>query len=213
MPGKKHYYFTHKVKKKDSDGEEEREETLPLTVSALAEEFKTRSRDIRKILNSLSLSSDMPRVIKIGGKNWRVIWFDPAKLEKRLREFVVDYEPYTLYAKLGLASPATEATHATPQRHGEKLSDYTEAELEKRSPHAGSVASVACVAEPRTIPVTVKEEKSTSPERLLKVCKVCGKPIADALHDWVFEGEGDERRDYPAHIACAAEWRRLHGVR
>jgi hypothetical protein len=59
--------------------------------------------------------------------------------------------------------------------------------------------------------VTVKEEERALPERLLEVCKVCGKPIAEAVHDWIFEGEGDEKKDYPAHMACAAEWRRLHG--
>ena len=33
-----------------------------------------------------------PEFIKVEGKSWRVIFFDPMKLEKRLKEFVVNYK-------------------------------------------------------------------------------------------------------------------------
>jgi uncharacterized protein YdaU (DUF1376 family) len=47
---------------------------------------------------------------------------------------------------------------------------------------------------------------------LPEVCKFCGKPITDPTHDWISEGEGDEKKDYPAHMECAREWRHLKGI-
>jgi hypothetical protein len=43
---------------------------------------------------------------------------------------------------------------------------------------------------------------------LLKVCKFCGKPITDAIRDWI----GPELND-PAHVDCARQWRELHDAR
>jgi hypothetical protein len=76
LPGNEHYYFTHTIQVKDKDTGEEREVTLPLTINALAEEFKVTSRNIRKLLNSLNLCAPgLPRVIKVGDKTYRVVFF------------------------------------------------------------------------------------------------------------------------------------------
>ena len=153
LPGHERYFFQHTIQVKDEDTEGEHENTIPLTISSLAEELRTQSRDVRKILNSLSLcGSGQPRVIKVGNKNYRVIWFEPSKFEKRLSEFVVDYEPWELYGKLGLPKPgATLATDATDKTcgSGKPGSDGIDKYLgqPENQPHAGSVACVAAVAE------------------------------------------------------------------
>jgi hypothetical protein len=40
-------------------------------------------------------------------------------------------------------------------------------------------------------------------EKPHEVCKFCGKPIVDNVHDFVFE----DNKDYPAHLDCARQWR------
>jgi len=142
MPNNEHYYF----QRKEFDDDDQSASVIPLTISVLAEEFKSTSRNIRKTLTSLNLcAAGLPKVVKVGNKNYRVIFFDPPKLEKRLREFVIDYEPYELYDKLGLEKPktATQATHATLPACGAKQLDG----FLKNEPCAGSVASVTSVAE------------------------------------------------------------------
>ncbi len=49
--------------------------------------------------------------------------------------------------------------------------------------------------------------KPSEPSAMLEVCKFCGKPITDAVHDFVSEGE----KDYPAHMDCARQWRENKG--
>jgi len=114
MPNNKHYYFQTKQHDEDDD---QSVSVVPVTLSSLAEEFKpTTSRNIRKILTSLNLCAPgMPKVIRVGNKAHRVIFFDPLKFEKRLREFVIDYRPYELYEKLGLEKPknVTDVTDVT----------------------------------------------------------------------------------------------------
>jgi len=143
IPNNEHYYFQ---RKEFDDDDDKSVSVIPLTISVLAEEFKSTSRNIRKALTSLNLcAAGMPKVIKVGNKNYRVMFFDPPKFEKRLREFVIDYEPYELYATLGLKKPeaATLATLATDKTHGSQpLNGFL-----GKEPHAGSVASVAAVAE------------------------------------------------------------------
>ncbi len=40
--------------------------------------------------------------MKVDGRTQRVIFFDPARLEKRLREFVVNYKPNTVTEVTGV---------------------------------------------------------------------------------------------------------------
>jgi hypothetical protein len=149
VPNNEHYYFKTLKEETDEHGETI-EKTMPLTVGALADEFKMAPKNARKILNSLNLCSPgLPRSIKVNNKNYRVVFFDPLKLEKRLREFVIDYEPFKLYDLLSLKRPesATDATHATDRTHGSEQLDGFLRQPRENGPCAGSVASVASVAE------------------------------------------------------------------
>lgn len=88
-----YYYFLTKTENDSS--------TVPLTTSTIGEELKWTTRQVRKVLNSLNLcSQDLPAIIKVGKKSWRAIFFRPEKLEKRLRQFVVDYQPNRLFGIL-----------------------------------------------------------------------------------------------------------------
>jgi hypothetical protein len=70
-------------------------------------------------------------------------FFDPQKFEKRLREFVIDYEPHELYDKLGLPRPAvTQVTQVTdPTRPTIPLDTF----LDKTGKDRGCAGSVTCV--------------------------------------------------------------------
>jgi hypothetical protein len=139
MPNNEHYYFQVLAE------EDDKEVPKPLTVTSFADQFKMKPRDLRKILNSLNLcAAGLPRVIKVGSKSSRVIFFDPPKFEKRLKEFVVDYKPYDIYDKLGLAKPqpVTEVTQVTPGMHDtNSLASY----LGENAPCSPAVTSVTCV--------------------------------------------------------------------
>jgi hypothetical protein len=143
IPNNEHYYF----QRKEFDEDDDKSVTIiPLTISTLAEEFKSTSRNIRKTLTSLNLcAAGLPKVIKVEKKTYRVIFFDPPKFEKRLREFVIDYKPYELYEKLGLEKPksVTQVTQVTDKIRGAKLLDG----FLENEPHAGSVTSVTSVTE------------------------------------------------------------------
>jgi hypothetical protein len=144
IPNNEHYYF----QTKEYDDEDEKTSVIPLTIGAMAEEFKSTSRKIRKVLNSLSLcAAGLPRVIKVGNKTYRVIFFDPPKFEKRLREFVIDYKPYEIFEKLGLEKPktVTQVTHVTDPAHGRKQLDGFLSRGEENEPCVGSVTSVTSV--------------------------------------------------------------------
>jgi len=99
------YYMAKKEQYEGADGEK-LERTKPLTTTALGESLKRSSRDIRKILTSLNLApKNAPPRFRVGKRSYRGIFFDPKKMEKRLREFVVSYEKNSLYEKLGVSVP------------------------------------------------------------------------------------------------------------
>jgi len=85
-----YYYILTKTEDNDSP--------VPLTTSAISEELKWTPHRTRKVLNSLNLcSQDLPVYIKVEKRSWRAIFFKPEKLEKRLRQFVVDYQPNKIF--------------------------------------------------------------------------------------------------------------------
>jgi len=88
-----HHYFLTRKEVTEIDGREI-ELGTPLTTKAVAEELKWSAQHARKVVSSLNLSpKELPAVVKIGGKSYRPVFFLPDKLERRLREFVVGYEP------------------------------------------------------------------------------------------------------------------------
>jgi len=146
IPNNEHYYFQRKESEDD-----ESEKVVPLTISTLAEELKSTSRRIRKTLTSLNLcAAGMPKLVKVGNKPYRVMFFDPPRFEKRLREFVIDYEPYELYAKLNLEKPKTVSLVSdvsVPAPGAGLLDSFLENE-----PHAGSETSETSETEkPETV--------------------------------------------------------------
>ena len=87
----------------------------PLTTSALGEILKRSSKTIRKIVTSLNISPDnAPERARIRHWNVRPIFFDPKRLEKRLREFVVDYEKSELFKRLNLPVPDVPNVPVSP---------------------------------------------------------------------------------------------------
>jgi hypothetical protein len=118
------------IEEKDSV---ETENKQPLTTSSLAQHFKWSSQSIRKSLKSLNLiEKGLPNIVKVGKRSYRVILFDPRKLEKRLREFVVDYEP----------NKVTEVTKVTVPIHNEEQNNSKD---KKNTPYIESVTSVTTV--------------------------------------------------------------------
>ena len=118
----------------------------PLTIRALSEEFKASQRTIRKTFNRLNLCAPgLPRVIKAGDKTYRPLFFNPAKFEKRLREFVVGYEPCSIFEKLGIQ--VTVVTLVTDKTHSAfpSLSSFNLKGLGDEG--SGSVTSETCVTE------------------------------------------------------------------
>ena len=100
QPGK--YYFLDSAEIDEEQGTEALE-TKPLTTKTIEEHFRWSSQCIRKTLNSLNIAGKgLPAFIKVKGKTHRVIFFEADKIEKRLREFVVDYQPNSTNGKISV---------------------------------------------------------------------------------------------------------------
>jgi len=138
------YFFLDSKKvfmEKHGEIEVERVVKKPLTTSVIAERLKWTARRVRKVVKGLNLCRrGIPDFVKVSGKAYRVIFFEPQKLEKRLREFVVDYKPGDMLEKLGV----TEVTQVTDYIHGEEESERVETET---SPCRESVTSETSVTE------------------------------------------------------------------
>jgi len=145
-----HLYFVLKSSEVvEIDGKEDRNDT-PLISSSLAEELKPyTAKRIRTILHSLNITpDDSPELIRIGKKNYKPIIFDPGKLEKRLREFVIDYEANQLYDKLGIkALNVTDVTLVTDFLCDEEKDRDENKEINppEAQPHIVTVTSVTSV--------------------------------------------------------------------
>ena len=89
---------------------------IALIASKIKERTGIEHKTIRKSLNSLNMTpGDAPERARIGKRSDRVIWFIPEKLEKHLREFVIDYEINQLYKDLGLPVPhVPDVPRSTP---------------------------------------------------------------------------------------------------
>jgi hypothetical protein len=78
----------------EGEEEHEKEHKKALTTQHLADQFRWSPQSIRKALSSLGIvEKGLSNSVKVDGKTQRVIFFDPVRLEKRLREFVVNYTP------------------------------------------------------------------------------------------------------------------------
>ena len=124
------YYLLLKrevVREKVGETEVESEIKVPLTTTSLAEHFKWSAKTARKVVKGLSIAREgLSNFVRVGRKSYRVIFFEPQKLEKRLREFVVEYTPNALLEKLEFV---THVTDVTDKPHGESEKWETEEKL------------------------------------------------------------------------------------
>ncbi|MGQ9743862.1 MAG: zinc ribbon domain-containing protein [Candidatus Bathycorpusculaceae bacterium] len=162
------YYVLQEHKVVRGEQEVEREIKIPLTTSILAEHFKWTANRSRKVIRGLNLAKQgLPTFVKVGGKAYRVIFFEPLKLEKRLREFVVDYVPKKLFEVLGV----TEVTDVTLPLHG--------ASPEKRGGEAEPTVEKNCdfrdICDPDFLWRPIPEAER---------CEMCGKePVSVEIND------------------------------
>jgi len=161
--------------------EEEYEKVIPLTTSKISELLgqKITSRSIRKNITGLNIDPEnAPTRIRLSQKIFRPILFDVIKMEKRLREFVVEYQNNTLYEKLELPKPVTHVTDVTDNVTG-GLDQYTK-KTKKPLEREASVTTVTSVTK------TKKKQKAHSKvdEAFLSTtCFLCGKALPRDLTD------------------------------
>ena len=93
----------------ENNGSEEEYKTA-LTTKHIADAFKWSSTSIRKTIGSLGIcEKGLSNQVRVGGRNTRVIFFEPRRLEKRLREFVMDYTPNAVSDVTGVAVSPCDA--------------------------------------------------------------------------------------------------------
>jgi hypothetical protein len=87
----------------EENNEIEKEHKTALTTKHIADVFKWSPQSIRKALASLGIvEKGLSNSVKVDGKTQRVIFFDPRRIEKRLKEFVVNYSPGTVTQVTGV---------------------------------------------------------------------------------------------------------------
>ena len=174
------WYFLQKREFVEIEGKEVDANT-PLTTKVIADEMKWSAQHVRKVIGGLNLASkELPSFIKVGGKSYRAVFFEPQRLEKRLREFVVGYRKGGLLEALKV----TGVTQVTLLTHGEteesiKPTVYYDRDLrDLRDQQATSLAD----ATPPTLsgPTPVADEVLYLQE------------IHDAVMDWLRENRGDD---------------------
>ncbi|MEM1589735.1 MAG: zinc ribbon domain-containing protein [Candidatus Bathyarchaeia archaeon] len=171
------YYYVlskHEVEQVD---DVEKEIKVPLTTSAVAEHFKWSAKTARKVIKGLSLCRQgVNAIVKVGKRSYRVILFEPEKLEKRLQEFVVDYEPGKLFEVLELEK-VTLSTLSKVRKHGEvsvEVSGKTEGE------------STQCIRSVETVESVTKAEPDFLWREIpaAERCELCGKnPVTVEVND------------------------------
>lgn len=130
-------YVLDKVDIETVDDRETKHKTA-LTTKDLADQFKWSPQSIRKALGSLGIAEKgLPTQVKVDGKNSRVIFFDPKRIEKRLREFVVNYAP-------GKVAEVTGVTDLTCDLPDSTLFDFERKETILNQKNVTSVTSATC---------------------------------------------------------------------
>jgi hypothetical protein len=118
------YYILNEIQTYADNEENTNETKTPLIATNIKDELGLGYKTIRKVWDSVNISpDDVPDRIRVGTRTYRVFWFKPDRLEKMLREFVLDYEYYNLYELIGLPKPepVTDVTDVTGSREGGNL--------------------------------------------------------------------------------------------
>jgi len=106
-----YYYVAFEIV---GEGEGKVRTRVPLSAKDAAELLGWLPKSVRKVVDSLNLApEEAPNVIRVGDRAYRPIFFDPKRLEKLLREFVVGYEKGHLFKILGIPRQAQLDTFAT----------------------------------------------------------------------------------------------------
>jgi hypothetical protein len=155
---------------------EDEETPIPLTTSKFADDLKWSTRNLRKVLKSLNLcASGLPQVVKVANKSWRIIFFDPLKLNKRFKEFVTNYKPEeSANSFFELIKPkkaqevlpvqpkkVTQVTQVTDTTHNDislKNIVHNDNSIKENQLRVGSVTSVTSVTEDSKGPITLKSK-------------------------------------------------------
>lgn len=171
------YVGREKVKEKDVGGEESAY-VEPLTTSDLAESLKWSSASaLRRVVHGLQLHEKPPSdKIRVGKKVFNPIWFESAKVEPLLRDFVTDYEDGALQnvlARFGLDMlPTSEPEHSEqPEQKG--ALDRSTAQNVPVVPVVPVISRVGDERETR-----VQEPTEAKSARIITYpCSVCGKQV------------------------------------
>ncbi|MBT0160005.1 hypothetical protein G4O51_08470 [Candidatus Bathyarchaeota archaeon A05DMB-2] len=128
----------------------ETEHKTALTTSKMAEHFKWSAQSIRKALSSLGIvEKGLNNLVRVGGgKPQKVILFEPKRLEKRLREFVVNYEVGKVLSVTGV----TDVTVSMRSADKNSLLAYSENAENLDTLHKKTVTSVTSVTTPSDFP-------------------------------------------------------------
>lgn len=136
------FFVLESVALEETDGIEKAHKTA-LTTKHISDHFKMSPQSIRKTIASLGIvEKGLSNSVRVGEKTQRVIFFNPLRLEKRLREFVVNYKPNKVTDVTGITVSAY-----SPQRSS--LLSYSE---KTDAPHIKTVTSVTTVTEPMLEP-------------------------------------------------------------
>lgn len=159
-------YFVLSERHIEGQGGKENEVKIPLTVKKISEDLKWTPRRVRKVIRGLNICRQgLSNIIKVSGKAYRVIFFEPDKLEKRLCEFIVDYQPKKLYEVLGLR--VTEVTQVT-----DNMRNDAETSQDKNFDllYKGYVTSVTSVTAPDFLWHKIKPAER---------CELCGQAAVE----------------------------------
>lgn len=127
-------FYILENRKIETENQVEKEEKTALTTKHLAEQFKWSPQGIRKAIASLSIAEKgLSNSVKVNGHTQRVVFFDPARIEKRLREFVVDYVPNAVTEVTGVTvstrdipkSPLFNCCQKPSEQRGKSVTSVT----------------------------------------------------------------------------------------
>ncbi|MCW4044765.1 MAG: bifunctional DNA primase/polymerase [Candidatus Bathyarchaeota archaeon] len=136
------FYVLESRDVEENDGKENERKTA-LTTKHISEAFKWSPQSIRKALASLGIAEKgLSNSVKVEGKTQRVVFFDPRRLERRLREFVVDYEPNKVTQVTGVTDSMCSADKNSLLAYAENSNTL----------HRKTVTSVTPVTEPSDYP-------------------------------------------------------------
>jgi hypothetical protein len=115
-----------------------------LTTGVLAEHFKWNANATRKALTSLGIVvKGLNNSVKVGKKTQRVIFFEPVKLERRLKEFVLDYTPDSIYKLVTVVTQVTLSVSGGSQKALESFSVVDGSQCKSETNKNGEFVEVA----------------------------------------------------------------------